>query len=464
MKGKSILLIDDDRSLRRVLEYQLVEESYKVLTADSGITGLDLFRENEVDLVITDIQMPEMDGMELLKRIKAISSDAMIILITAYGSIPSAVEAMRLGAFDYITKPFDKNELKLKVEKCLKMKEIVAENRYLRRFLSESFKFDNMVGSSKAIREVYDIASQIAKTNSTVLIQGESGTGKELLAKAIHFNSSRSEEPFIVVNCGAIPENLLESELFGYKRGAFTGAQADKIGKFEAADGGSIFLDEISELHPQLQVKLLRVLQDMEIDKIGDVKPLKVNVRVIAATNRNLKHLVDEKLFREDLYYRLSVIPITLPPLRERKEDIPLLANHFLNKFTNQFGKAGLKFDKDVFKAFNRYHWPGNIRELENLIHRLVILCQVGTITVQDLPEEILIEQKPETENFTIPIPEEGIDLEKVEKELILQALRKKNWNQTQAAKLLNISRNSLIYAMQKYGLVKECPGEESPK
>lgn len=456
MKGKSILLIDDDKSLRRVLEYQLVEVGYRVLTADSGIMGLDIFQENEVDLVITDLQMPEMDGMELLKRVKAISSDAMVIVITAYGSIPSAVEAIRLGAFDYITKPFDKNELKLKVGKCLKMKEIVAENRYLRGLLSESFSFDNMIGSSKAIREVYDITSQVAKTISAILIQGESGTGKELLAKAIHFNSPRSEKPFIVVNCGAIPENLLESELFGYKRGAFTGAGSDKIGKFEAADGGTIFLDEISELHPQLQVKMLRVLQDMEIDKIGDVKPLKVNVRVIAATNRDLKHLVDEKLFREDLYYRLNIIPITLPPLRGRKEDIPLLANHFLNKFTNQFGKVGLKFDKDVFKAFNHYHWPGNIRELENLIHRLVVLCQGDTITVQDLPEEILIEQKPETENFTIPIPEEGIDLEKVEKDLILQALKNKNWNQTQAAKLLNISRNSLIYAIQKYGITKE--------
>ncbi|HXF90795.1 MAG TPA: sigma-54 dependent transcriptional regulator [Candidatus Nitrosotenuis sp.] len=461
MKGKSILLIDDDKSLRRVLEYQLAEEGYKVFTADSGITGLDIFQENEVDLIITDIRMPEMDGMELLKRIKAISSDSMVILITAYGSIPSAVEAMRLGASDYITKPFDKNELKIKVEKCLRIKEIVAENKYLREFLSESFKFDNMIGSSKTIREVYDIAGHVAKTNSTILIQGESGTGKELLAKAIHFNSPRCEKPFVVVNCGAIPENLLESELFGYKRGAFTGAQADKIGKFEAADGGTIFLDEVSELHPHLQVKMLRVLQDMEIDKIGDVKPLKVDVRVIAASNRNLKQLVDEKLFREDLYYRLSIIPITLPPLRERKEDIPLLANHFLNKFTNQFGKAGLKFDKDIFKVFNRYHWPGNIRQLENLIHRLVLLCHGDTITVQDLPEEILIEQNPQAENFTFPIPEEGIDLEKVEKELILQALKKKNWNQTQAAKLLNISRNSLIYNMQKYGITKESSEKE---
>lgn len=461
---KSVLVIDDDKSLRRVLEYQLSEKGYKVFTADNGISGLDIFRENEVDLVIADIQMPEMDGIELLKRIKAISNDAMVIIITAFGSINSAVEAMHLGAFDYITKPFDKNELELKVEKSLKIRGILAENRYLREVISESFKFDNMIGSSKAIRDVYDIASQVAKTNSTVLIQGESGTGKELIAKAIHFNSPRSENPFVVVNCGAIPENLLESELFGYKRGAFTDARVDKIGKFEAANRGTIFLDEISELPQQLQVKLLRVLQNMEIDKIGDLKPLKVDVRIVAATNRNLKSLVDEDLFREDLYYRINVIPITLPPLRARKEDIPLIANHFINKFTRQFEKAGIKFDKDVFRIFNHYHWPGNIRELENLIHRLVVLCHGDFITIDDLPEEMLREQKPDSKSFTIAIPDEGLDLEDVERELILQALIKKNWNQTQAAKLLNISRNSLIYHMQKYEISRESINSKNPE
>ena len=456
MNKKSILLIDDDKSLQRVLEYQLEKEGYIVLTADSGIKGLDIFQENDVGLVITDIQMPEMDGMELLKRLKSISSNTLVIIITAYGSIQSAVEAMRLGAFDYITKPFDKKELTLKVERSFKMQELLAENRSLRNLLTESFKFDNMIGSSKAMREVYTIASQITKTNSTVLIQGESGTGKELLAKAIYFNSLRSNKPFIVVNCGAIPENLLESELFGYKRGSFTGAEDNKIGKFEAADGGTIFLDEINELPAQLQVKMLRVLQNMEIDKIGDVKPHKVDVRVIAATNKNLKQLVDDKLFRDDLYYRLSVIPIIMPPLREIKEDIPLLADHFLNKFTKQFGKYEIKLDKSVFKAFNRYYWPGNIRELENLIHRLVILCQGDVISIEDLPEELLREQELEGGKFSIQIPDVGVDLEKVEKELIFQALVKKNWNQTQAAKLLNISRNSLIYNMKKYNITKE--------
>ena len=463
MNNKSILIIDDDKSLRRVLEFQLGEEGYKVLAADNGMSGLEMFQDNEIDLVITDIQMPEMDGIELLKRIKAISSDTVVIIITAYGSIQSAVEAMRYGAFDYVTKPFDKSELKLKVEKSLTMKELLVENRNLRNVLSESFKFDNMIGSSKAIREVYEIANQVARTNSTVLIQGESGTGKELLAKAIHCNSPRNSKPFIIVNCGAIPENLLESELFGYKRGAFTDAKDNKIGKFEAANKGTIFLDEISELPLQLQVKMLRVLQDTEIDKIGDVQPTKVDVRVIAATNRDLKNLVDENLFREDLYYRLSVIPITLPPLRERRDDIILLANHFINKFANEFGKVGLKFNRDAFKAISQYHWPGNIRELENLIHRLLILCEGETITVQELPEEILSNRKPETDNFFISIPEEGVDLEKVEQELILQALVKKNWNQTQASKLLNISRNSLIYSMKKYGIAKTPPEESNP-
>jgi two-component system NtrC family response regulator len=463
MNKKSILIIDDDKSLRRVIEFQLGEEGYRVLAADSGMSGLEMFQENEVDLVITDIQMPGIDGIELLKRIKTISSDAMVIIITAYGSIQSAVEAMRHGAFDYITKPFDKSELKLKVEKSLKMKGLLIENRNLRSVLSELFKFDNMIGSAKAIREVYEIANQVARTNSTVLIQGESGTGKELLAKAIHCNSLRSDKPFIIVNCGAIPENLLESELFGYKRGAFTDARDNKIGKFEAANKGTIFLDEISELPLQLQVKILRVLQNREVDKIGDVRPTSVDARVIAATNRDLNRLVDENLFREDLYYRLSVIPITLPPLRERKEDIPLLANHFINKFANEFGKIGIKFDRDAFKAISQYHWPGNIRELENMVHRLVVLCKGETITVQDLPEEILSKLKPENENFTITIPEQGVDLEKVEQELILQALVKKNWNQTQASKLLNISRNSLIYSMKKYGITKTPPEESNP-
>lgn len=462
METKTVLLIDDDKSFRRVIEYQLVEEGYEVITADNGSIGLNIISNKKIDLVITDIRMPEMNGLELLKTLKEISYDATVIVVTAYGSIESAVEAMQLGANDYITKPVDKNELLLKVEKALKFKDLLIENKNLREFLSGSFNFDNMIGKSSALKEVYEIVSQVAKTNSSILIQGESGTGKEVLAKAIHFNSPRNTKPFVVVNCGAIPENLLESELFGYKRGSFTDAIKDKTGKFEAAEGGTIFLDEISELPLKLQVKILRTLQDKEIDKIGELNPLKVDVRIIAATNQDLKELVDEKQFRDDLYYRLSVIPISLPPLRERQGDIPLLAVNFLDKFAKLFGKSDINYDDEVIKVFCKYHWPGNIRELENLVHRLVVLCQGEIISKNDLPKDLLEGKISEILDYTVPIPENGIDLKNLERDLIIQALIKKNWNQTQAAKLLNISRNSLIYSMQKYGIKQEVPSDNN--
>ena len=462
MENKTVLLIDDDKSFRRVIEYQLVEDGYDVITADNGSIGLDILSNNKIDLVITDIRMPEMNGLELLKTLKEISYDATVIVVTAYGSIESAVEAMQLGANDYITKPVDKNELLLKVEKALKFKDLLIENKNLREFLSGSFNFDNMIGKSSALKEVYEIVSQVAKTNSSILIQGESGTGKEVLAKAIHFNSLRNTRPFVVVNCGAIPENLLESELFGHKRGSFTDAIKDKTGKFEAAEGGTIFLDEVSELPLKLQVKLLRTIQDKEIDKIGELNPLKVDVRIIAATNQDLKKLVDEKQFRDDLYYRLSVIPIVLPPLKERKEDIPLLAVNFLDRFAKLFGKTNLKYDDKVLEVFSKYDWPGNIRELENLVHRLVVLCQGEIITTGDLPRELLEGKISEILDYKVSIPESGIDLKNLERDLIIQALIKKNWNQTQAAKLLNISRNSLIYSMQKYGIKHEVSSDNN--
>lgn len=458
METKTILLIDDDKSFRRVIEYQLIEAGYDLITAENGAIGLDIINNKNIDLVITDIRMPEMSGMELLKKLKEISNDVSVIVVTAYGSIESAVEAMQLGANDYITKPADKNELILKVKKVLKYKDLLIENKTLREFLAGSLNFNNMIGSSPALKKVLEIASQVARTDSSILILGESGTGKELMAKAIHFNSLRTTKPFVVINCGAIPENLLESELFGHKRGTFTDAKTDKTGKFEAAEGGTVFLDEINELPLKLQVKILRTLHNKEIDKIGETTPRKVDVRIIAATNQDLKKLVDEKMFRDDLYYRLSIIPITLPPLRERQEDISLLAESFLNKFSIQFGKSGMRFDDEVIEIFRKYHWPGNIRELENLIHRLVVLCQGEIITVDQLPKEFLDGGKLETVNFTVPIPESGIDLKNLERELILQALEKMNWNQTQAAKLLNISRNSLIYNMHKFGIKHDAP------
>lgn len=457
MNKKTILLVDDDKSFRRVVEYQLQQQGYSVITADNGIKALNLFEENSIDLVISDLKMPDLDGFELLKRIKAVSNDSMIIILTAYGSVSSAVDCMRLGAFDYITKPVEQDEMIYKIERCLNVKNIINENRVLRQMISETFEFENMIGSSKAMTELYDIVKQVTSTDSTLLIQGESGTGKEVLAKAIHFNSPRKEEPFVVVNCGAIPEHLLESELFGYKRGAFTGAKDNKPGKFEAANKGTILLDEISELPLNLQVKILRVLQSMEIDKIGAVKPVKVDVRVIAATNKDLEDLIKKDMFREDLYYRLSVIPIILPTLKERKEDIPLLVNHFINKFSEKYGRQHINIDKEVFKIFNNYSWPGNIRELENLVHRLVVLSKSSSIDISDLPDYIRFsEEDPGQKYMGLTIPDDGIDLEEVQKELIRQALLKKSWNQTQAAKLLNISRNSLIYHMNKYELERE--------
>ena len=458
---KSILLIDDDDSIRRVVEYNLREEGYDVTTAPSGTEGLRLFQDCPVDLVLTDIRMPEMDGLDLLARIKAMQPDLPVVLLTAHGTISSAVEAMKLGAFDYLTKPFDRDRLRATVRKALDMAALATENRQLRQVVADRFSFANMIAGSRAMRAVADTAGRVAQTETTVLLDGESGTGKELLAKAIHFHSSRSRGPFVTINCGAIPEQLLESELFGHRRGSFTGAVADKKGKFEVADRGTIFLDEIGELPLMLQVKILRVLQEREIDKVGDTRPVKVDVRVIAATNRDLEKMIADGTFRDDLYYRLAVVSIRMPPLRERADDIPLLVDHFLDKHAERLGKPRPAVEKGVYAAFNRYAWPGNIRELENVIERALVLDRDGVLGMDDLAERLRAADQ-QVGTLRMELPDEGISLEEVEKELLLASLQKHKWNQTRAAAYLKITRSTLLYRMQKFGLERPKSADEA--
>ncbi len=452
---KTVLLIDDDESLRRVVEYNLREDGYQVMTAADGRSGLQRFQESSVDLVLTDVRMPEMDGVELMTHLKAMQPDLPVIVLTAHGTIDSAVEAMKVGAFDYLTKPFSRDQLKASVRKALELGALASENRQLRQIVSERFSFASMIAGSRAMRGVTDTASRVAASDTTVLLEGESGTGKELLAKAIHVNGGRSRGPFVTVNCAAIPEHLLESELFGHRRGAFTGAIADKQGKFEAANRGTIFLDEVGELPLLLQVKILRVLQEREVDKVGETRPVKVDVRVIAATNRSLEKMTADASFREDLYYRLAVVSIRVPPLRERSDDIPLLVDHFLARHAERLGRARPAVDKAVYSAFNRYAWPGNIRELENVIERALVLDRDGLLGLDDLPERLKASGQ-RIGNLRIELPDEGISLEDVERELLLAALERHNWNQTRAAAYLDITRSTLLYRMQKFGLERD--------
>ncbi len=452
---KTILVIDDDESLRRVVEYNLRDDGYEVLTAIDGTSGLQLFQAHEVALVLTDIRMPEMDGFELLTRLKTMQPDLPVIVFTAFGTINAAVDAIKVGAFDYLTKPVPRDHLRAAVRKALEVAALRTENRHLREVVAERFSFATMIAGSRAMRSVTDLAARVAPAETTVLLEGESGTGKELLAKGIHFHSGRSRAPVVTINCGAIPEQLLESELFGHRRGSFTGAVADKRGKFEAADRGTIFLDEIGELPLLLQVKLLRVLQEREIDKVGDTRPVKVDVRVIAATNRNLEKMVADGTFRDDLYYRLAVVSLRMPPLRERVDDVPLLVEHFMRKHAERLGRPQPPVDKAVYSAFNLYNWPGNIRELENVIERALVLDTNQTIGLDDLPERLRARQQ-RIGNLRLELPDEGISLEDVEREILLASLEKNNWNQTRAAAYLNITRSTLLYRMQKFGLERD--------
>lgn len=448
----TILIIDDDSSLRRVLEYNLQEAGYAVATAASAEEGLRLFDEIAPDLLISDMKMPGMDGIQVLKTVKQRKPETLVIMITAFGTVDIAVEAMKSGAYDYITKPFNRDELRLTVSKALQFNGLTVENKLLKNQLAVRNDFRNLVGSSPAMQRVFQIVSKVADTDASVLITGESGTGKELVARSIHAQSSRSNAPFVAINCAAIPRDLLESELFGHIRGAFTGAIKDKTGKFQLAEGGTIFLDEVGELPLELQPKLLRALQEREIEPVGGTKVLKLDVRVVAATNRDCEQAVSEGTFREDLYYRLSVIPIHLPPLRQRKDDIPLLLRHFCSKH----GAPKVIFEKQALSLLATYLWPGNVRELENLVERLLIMRENDTVLIDDLPEKIRKNTPAHLSAGSggiINLPDDGYSLEQLEREIVVQALEKNGWNQTAAAKFLRIPRHTLIYRMEKYDI-----------
>ena len=447
-KGK-ILVVDDEIKMRRVLQMILQKEGYEIVTSKDGREALQKVEEENFDLVLTDMKMPGLSGIDLLKKIRESDKEIPVIMITAYGTVETAVKAMKEGAYDYLLKPFEKDEMKIIVANALKMKTLVRENRYLRGELEEKYKLDNVIGKSSQMQEIYKILREVANTKATVLIQGETGTGKTLVARALHFNSSGKEKPFIHVNCAALPEGLLESELFGHVKGAFTDAVANKPGKFELANAGTIFLDEIVELSPMLQVKLLRVLQEKEFEQVGGIKTIKIDVRVIAATNRDIKKALEGGLLREDLYYRLNVISINIPPLREHKEDIPLLVEYFLQKFNRESGKNIKGVSPRAMDMLTNYNWPGNVREVENVIERAVILGSKNTL----LPESLPLHLKKESDKMEIHIPPEGIALEKVEKSLIREALKMTKGNQSRAAKLLDISRNTLRYRIRKFGI-----------
>ena len=449
MKKSSILLIDDDDSLRRVMEFTLTEAGHRVNAVSSGEEGLSLFEKDGFDAVITDITMPGMNGMQVLEKIRDQDNRVPVIVITAYGTIESAVDAMKKGAFDYITKPFNRDELRITLDTALRMRRLEKENQELRTVVNDRYRFDSIVGTSEKLRELLDMAGRVAASEASVLITGESGTGKELLARGIHFNSSRAEGPFVAVNCAAIPENLIESELFGHVKGAFTGAVRDREGKFELAAGGTLFLDEIGDLRIDLQAKILRALQERQVDRVGGRHPLSVDVRIIAATNKDVELAVKEGAFREDLYYRLSVITLHLPPLRERREDVAVLADHFLKKFNPD---TAVRIAPDAATALSSYGWPGNVRELENVIQRATVLKRGETITAQDLPDK-LKKEKMNVESIILNLPEDGISLEELEKSLIVKALEKQKGNQTRAAEYLGITRPTLIYRMEKYGI-----------
>ncbi len=449
MKKHSILLIDDDDSLRRVMEFSLVEAGYRVAAAAGGVEGLGLFEKERFDAVITDVTMPGMSGMEVLVKVRERDQTVPVIMITAYGTIESAVEAMKQGAFDYITKPFNRDELRIILDKALKMRRLEKENLELRAEVTDRYRFDSIIGSSGTISSLLDMAGRVAASEASVLITGESGTGKELLAKGIHYNSPRSEGVFVAVNSAAIPENLIESELFGHVKGAFTGASRDREGKFELANGGTLFLDEIGDLRIDLQAKILRALQERQVDRVGGTRPVPVDVRIIAATNKDIEREVREGRFREDLYYRLSVVTLHLPALRDRRDDIPLLAEHFLRKFNPG---SVVRIAPDALSLLSGYGWPGNVRELENVVQRASVLKRGDAITAEDLPDK-LKKEKMSVENIILNLPDEGVSLEDLEKNLILKALERHKGNQTRAAEFLGITRPTLIYRMEKYGI-----------
>ena len=453
---ETILVVDDEKNYLLVLSAVLEDEGYEVLTAQSGHEALEIQKSSDLDLILSDMKMPVMDGIELLENIKALDPDLPMIMMTAHGTIDKAVDAMQKGAYSYILKPFDNERLTLYVKKAVSMYQVVKENRRLRETVESQYRFGNFIGKSKPIRDVFGTIRKVAPSNATVLIEGESGTGKELVAKSIHFNSPRRNKPFIAVNCSALAESLLESELFGHEKGAFTGAVARKKGRFELADSGTLFLDEIGELSQNLQVKLLRVLQEKTFELVGGTRSITADIRVIAATNKILKEEMISGRFREDLFYRLNVVQIVLPPLKQRKEDIRLLVNHFIEKYASE-RKVNVPIkgvDQEVDRLFFNYSWPGNVRELENLIERVMILCPNDTIRVSDLPSDF-------RDNVHNALHLEGIPsdatlydtLATIEKAMIERALKMADNVQAHAAAMLGIGKSGLNQKIKKYNL-----------
>ena len=461
--SRGLLIIDDEQSLLDFLTLLFTGDGFEVQTAQSVAEARRLLAETSPDLVLCDIMMPDGNGLELLQEIKSAPAAPPVIMMTAYTSTRSAIEAMKLGAYDYVSKPFDVDELKLLAEKALEKAELVGENLYLKQELAQRYTFENIIGKSSRMRSVFALVERVARTSSTVLIQGESGTGKELIARALHFASPRAEGRFLSINCGALPEALLESELFGHERGAFTGAVKEKKGLFQEASGGTLFLDEIGDMPMAMQVKLLRALQEKTVRKVGGNREEAVDVRIIAATNQDLELRVADGEFREDLFYRINVIPISLPPLRERADDIPLLASHFLEKYGRQMDQPPKRITSEAMQALEGYEWPGNVRELENVIERTVALCAGPTISLPDLPAAVTGARSRAVPG--VSLPEEGVDLEaylnEVRAQLMREALERTGGIQTQAAELLGMSFRSFRYYAKKAGIKDETPALE---
>jgi len=473
---KQVLIVDDEPNLRKILAAQLSRDGYDVMTAEDGEQGLQFLREHHIDLVITDLKMPKVDGMTLLREALREAPDLPIVMITAHGTVDTAVEALKLGAFDYLTKPFDKDEVRQIVGKALKTRELAGEEASTQERDEPGARF-GIIGQSPGLTDLYAVLERVADSPTTVLITGESGTGKELVARALHDHSARKGKPFIKVNCAAIPKELIESELFGYERGAFTGAVSSKPGRFELANGGTLFLDEIGEIPVEMQVKLLRALQESEFERVGGIKTIRVDVRLVAATNRDLKKLIAANLFREDLFYRLNVVSIRLPALRERSSDIPLLVEHFLAKFNERLKKQVAGVEPEALDLLSAYGWPGNIRELENVMERAVLFCDAQKLRVEDLPGELRGASAgsiapPSTLEGAgsagdIPLGAEGglkehvkVAMSRLERELVSRALKQTNNNVTHAARLLKISRKGLQLKMKELGL-REGGGEK---
>ena len=450
-----ILLVEDDESLRQVTHVQLEKTGYDTVAVRDVPEALEALNRLPFDLVITDLNLPGPAGLDLLKKVRDAFPETAVVLVTAFGTVETAVEAMKTGAYDYLTKPVHPYELRTLVSRALERRQLIEEVRSLRNTIDQKFGFENIVGHSPALMRVLDAASRVAQTDATVLIHGETGTGKELLAKAIHFNSSRRGRPFVVINCGSIPRDLLESELFGHVRGAFTGALTHKKGKVELAEGGTVFLDEIGEMPLDLQVRILRLIQEREVEKIGASAAIQVDIRIIAATHRDLATLVERGDFREDLYYRLAVVPIELPPLRARAGDIGEFVVEFFRLSLQKHHRLGLRLPGSLIPYFSRYHWPGNIRQLQNVIERMVVLCPGDKITLSDLPD-FLQADSSHGPPLDVARVAEGLTLDTVEKELVVQALRKFDWNYSKAARHLGVTRKALMGRVAKHGIQRD--------